>query len=142
VLKHDTSTQWTAGEWFSLIIDVAAAVRQAAGDKADYVRINQIEIHRNHENKNAELHLENLCVLADWPAKATIQLDAYDASGIGKLHWQFVTTSGKVVRQGESRKLTVQPAQLDLPRDIPGWLELRVHDRAGNSSSPLRVPLP
>ena len=52
VLKHDTPIQWTAGEWYSLIINVAAAVRQAAGDKADDVRINQIEIQRNHENKN------------------------------------------------------------------------------------------
>ena len=125
-----------------MIINVAAAVRQAAGDKADDVRINQIEIQRNHENQNVELHVQELCVLADWPAQATVQLDAYDASGIGKLHWQFVTTSGKVVRQGQSQKLTVQPAQLDLPRDLPGWLELRVHDRAGNSSRPLRVPLP
>ena len=142
VLKHNAPAQWTGGEWFSLIIDVAAAVRQAAGDKADYVRINQIEIQRNHENKNAELHLENLCILADWPTKATIQLDAYDASGIDKLHWQFVTSSGKALRQGESRELAIQPAQLDLPHDVPGWLELRVHDRAGNRSSPLRVPLP
>ena len=54
VLKHDTPIQWTAGEWYSLIINVAAAVRQAAGDKAADVRINQIEIQRNHENKNAE----------------------------------------------------------------------------------------
>ena len=142
VLKHDTPIQWAAGEWRPLIINVAAAVRQAAGDKADDVRINQVEIRRDHENKNAELHVQDLCVLADWPPNATVQLDAYDASGIGKLHWQFVTNSGKVVRRGQSRKLTVQPAQLDLPRDEPGWLELRVHDRAGNSSRPLRVPLP
>jgi hypothetical protein len=70
-------------------------------------------------------------VFADWQTKDVVKVDAFDASGVAGV----VAGSGALTKE-----LALAPATVPAADIQDGWLMLRVRDRAGNTSDPIRIP--
>ena len=80
--------------------------------------------------RKAEIQVESIWIYAPWATPSTVSLAGYDVSGIAgtNISPDDVPTSSEV---------TLTP---DTPTE-KGWASLYLHDRAGNASHPVRIPL-
>ena len=73
----------------------------------------------------------DMCVFSEWDADATVRVDAFDISGVAELLYG---------RDGRTDTMEIRPASIHAADWEDGWLSLRVRDRAGNISKPMRIP--
>jgi hypothetical protein len=135
---------WRVDIWDNVTIDALPAIRRVLKDDDALAKlsVHKIQILRSATPAAMPFHVQSVFVHAPWRAKQTVRLDAYDASGVVGVDWQFINGAGDVLKEGSSSERTLTPAALALPQAPGGWLLLRARDRAGNQSVPLRVPCP
>ena len=133
-LRLPSPITWASNEWTALTLDARTLLAgKLPADALAKSRITQLSVRITGATHDTPLDLQSLFILSDWGQGDTITLNAFDASGIAGLTWG----------EGQSASaLTASPATLSGVDRKSGWLALRVRDRAGNVSIPLRIPLP
>lgn len=124
---------WDSNSWHSVAVDL----RSLLGDKIGRARmsalpVQYLQFRRTGTKVGESLHLQSAYIYSDWEPSGLVEIDAYDASG----------TDGVLASRGEveSGRMTFAPASLQGDEAAPGWMSLRVRDRAGNLSLPVRIP--
>ncbi|MBN2301706.1 MAG: hypothetical protein JXN60_04225 [Lentisphaerae bacterium] len=77
--------------------------------------------------------LQSVIIFDNWRPADTIKLTAFDASGIGGSLWEL---------EKNSATTDISPISLASTNEGLGWIILRVKDKAGNISTPVRFPIP
>ncbi len=139
-LEPPRALKWQPGEWTPAVLNIRELIRNK-GKKHRQIVISRISVIRSGIKGKAELHIKNLTIFAAWRPDNVVALNAYDASGIGKVSWEYVA-DGKVLKQGRQSSLKLAPAKLGLPLKPDGWLKVHIADRAGNSTPPFYLPVP
>jgi len=134
--------KWEAGKWTALTLDIKTLIRSKLGNGAPaQLIINQVAITRTQAGAGVPLYLKDFYLYAPWRPQDAVKLDAYDASGLGGLDWEY-TQDGQVLKKGAQAELSIAPRTLELPAAANGWLDVYVKDKAGNRAVPLHFPVP
>lgn len=135
---------WRAGVWHSVVIKLKDLLPPE--EAKDRIRILSVYLMQEGAKDPSAVHLADMCILGEWrspeqnPVESTVTLDGYDISGLAGVEWEYLDRRGHVIKSGRSDGLSLAPAALDLPVAAAPWLALRLRDRAGNASAPVRMP--
>jgi len=135
---------WEEGKWHSVIINVRDILPPEDADKP--ISLRALHITRQRRDTPEALHIKDLYVLGEWreparwPQESLVKLNAYDINGLDGIDWEHVDGDGKLLQSGHSDAVALAPAALGLTPGKNRWLVMRVRDRAGNLSAPLRIP--
>ena len=117
--------------WHSVIIDFREALQsQLPSSDIERLRVRELALIQN--GTKHMLHLLSFYVYAAAAAADKVTVDAFDMSGIDGVSIEFA---------GRTRDMAVSAAALGSKTVRKGWLLLRARDRAGNLSTPIRVPV-
>jgi len=125
--------RWTADQWHPVLLDVkalmAAAVPRIDPDEQEITKI-QFVVNPD-PNKPTLTHVRSFFVFSAWRPQDRVQVQAFDASGIGGVLWRT-----------EENAPTMSFAPVPGPAaDVNRWGTVQVTDRAGNRSYAWHVPL-
>ena len=130
---------WQSNAWHAVILDlhhlVADRVKALHLDKkkaASAMTVKRLAFRALDKEEPPPLHLQSVFVFSRWLDADTVRINGYDVSGVAGVTWQA---------GGHTDTMTVSPAAADPRRGGNTWLRMRVRDRAGNVSFPLRVPV-
>jgi hypothetical protein len=141
VLPLPQPLEWKEGEWTTIIVNVHELIKKHYTDSAMHeLTITGMTFNRSGTPSKHPLDIGTVAVLAPYAADHVVTLAGYDASGVSGTQWRQIDAAGKVLASGAGAGLTATPAKLGL-KPGPGWLEYTLKDRAGNESTPFRLPV-
>jgi hypothetical protein len=125
---------WQSNQWQSVTLDLVDLLKPKLAEKVlQTAEVKVLYFQCENAPENMPFDLQSLFVCSKWKPEDVIRMDAYDASGIDGI----VLEGG--VRIGGTE---MAPAASAANAPPGGWRELRVRDKAGNVSLPVRVPVP
>lgn len=133
-LRLPAPITWNSNRWQTVAVNVRELLREKMKpEDLAAAQISALHLWTTNSMANMALHVQNLFVYSDWPAGGKVTVDAYDASGVAGLAWEYVNDLD----------------QIGAPPGVPnpggassGWYVARAKDKAGNLSAPLRTPAP
>jgi len=120
---------WKAGEWRNVLINIHDVLRIESGLEG-VTNVNEL-ILAFPEKTIRTFQIRSAAVLAPYADAHVVRFRAYDASGIAGLVWEG----------GQSAQLGIRPSRVTRPAGAV-WLDVRVHDRAGNRTPIFMIPVP
>ena len=145
VVPLPARVDWRENEWVPVLLDLMKLLKPKLEAHKRWrkhkgaVHVTEMRLMHLPANRAHQLHVKNVTVFKRTQKDDVIRMNAYDASGIAGVRWEY-RRRGKVLKQGRTDKTEFRLAALGLPR-APGWLHCRAVDRAGNESSPVVFPL-
>ena len=150
VLAPSTPMDISPGKWHAIILNIGGLVRDLLEkehlgkpgnwrkdlkqNKAMQIRSLHLEVPK--PTKETALRLQCLFIMRPWTSDDEIKLAAYDTSGVDGVTWDYEPAA--FLRRATN--MHVKPAALGAGFARAGWTVMRVPDRAGNLSLPLRIP--
>lgn len=132
-ISLDTPIAWQSNTWHAVAFDLAAALAGTVKpDSLADLTVKALHVSVKDAEADQPLDLQSVFVFSRWQQEDTVDMRAYDASGVGGLTW----TCDK-----QSSGTSLSPASLQANLAGEGWLVMRMRDKAGNLSTPLHVPL-
>ena len=116
--------------WHSITIDFREALQsQLPSSDIDRLQITQLALVQ--DGTKLPFHLQSLYIFSAGRPEDKVTVDAFDVSGIDGVAVEFI---------GHTDDMEISAASLGVQTMRWGWLLLRARDKAGNLSTPIRVP--
>ena len=100
------------------------------------MKIKQLHLEVQQADKKTTLRLQSLFAMRPWTSADEVKLQAYDVSGVDGVTWDYEPSA--FVRHDAGTG--IRPAMIRAGLARSGWLVMRIPDRAGNLSLPVRIP--
>jgi len=131
---------WKKNVWQDVVLNTRELLKARGG--ATGISVRSLWLIRDHARDLVPMDVKDFFVHSKWGQTDLVKLDAYDASGVAGMEWQVVNDKAEVLKSGTTDKLQIAPASLHPQPGEHAWLEVKVRDRTGNLSVPVRMPFP
>lgn len=124
--------EWQSNNWCSVFLNLSELLkdRLTTGEIRSY-KVRSMGFAVTNKAEKCRFHLQDFFIYGDWERNYKFKLNGYDASGIGGTAWSF---------EGTSTQTEFTPDGLTSETG-PGWVAMRLRDKAGNLSNPVRLPI-
>ena len=125
--------EWQSNVWQSVFIHLPTLLKDdfTPGEIQSSI-VKSLSFTMTNAPPHCRFHLQNVFVFGDWSKNYKFKLNGYDASGIGGTTWTY---------EGITSLTEFSPENFNAPDAGPGWIIMRLRDKAENLSSPVRLPV-
>lgn len=131
--RPDYPVSWESNVWHAVTLDLPAILGpQLSAEQLQNAQVQVLRLRVQQAPKDYPLHLQSVFVFAGWNEADTVRVNAYDASGMGGVTWEY---------EADATGMEIAPAFPFEAGIRNGWIAMFARDRAGNLTYPVHIPI-